>query len=83
LDGTGKLDLRGIIARPDGVEKAEVELSGLASEAELLGTQVAEKLLIEAGPSILDAIKASGPDIIHPHPEMEHPENMKENQQED
>jgi hydroxymethylbilane synthase len=59
LDGTGKLGLRGIIARPDGAEKAEVELSGSASEAEMLGSQVAERLLLEAGPSILDAIKAT------------------------
>ena len=71
LDGTGKLTLQGIIARPDGAEKAHVTMSGLASEAELLGTQVAERLVLEAGPSILDAIKSSGPDIILPHPEME------------
>jgi hydroxymethylbilane synthase len=71
LDGTGKLTLRGLIARPDGAEMAEVKLSGQASEAERLGTQVAKKLVIEAGPSILDAIKKDGPDIIKPHPEME------------
>ena len=83
LDGTGKLDLRGIIARPDGAEKAEVELSGLASEAELLGTQVAERLLLEAGPSILDAIKAAGPDIIRPHPEMERSNGLLADPKED
>lgn len=71
IDGTGKLTLRGLIARPDGAEKAEVTLTGLASEAEQLGVQVAERLVLEAGPGILEAIKQSGPNIIRPHPEME------------
>jgi hydroxymethylbilane synthase len=52
-----KLTLRGLILRPDGLEKAEVILTGSAIEAERLGTRVAERLILEAGPSILDAIK--------------------------
>ena len=52
-----ELKLRGLILRPDGIEKAEVTLTGNASEAERLGTRVAERLILEAGPSILEAIK--------------------------
>jgi hydroxymethylbilane synthase len=52
-----ELTLRGLILRPDGLEKAEVTLTGNASEAERLGTRVAEQLILAAGPSILDAIK--------------------------
>jgi hydroxymethylbilane synthase len=75
LDGAGNLTLRGIIARPDGAEKAEVSLSGPSSEAEQIGTRVAERLILEAGPSILDAIKQDGPSIIRPHTEMERSKN--------
>ncbi len=76
LDGLGKLTLRGLIARPDGAEKAVVSLTGLASEAELIGTQVAERLLLEAGPSILNAIKQNRPAIIRPDPEMIQPQTI-------
>ncbi len=76
VNGTGVLTLKGIIARPDGAEKAEVSLSGPASEAEKLGEQVAKRLILEAGPSILDAIKEARPSIIRPHTEMEQSEKV-------
>jgi hydroxymethylbilane synthase len=52
-----EITLRGLVLRPDGLEKAEITLTGSAIEAERLGTRVAERLILEAGPSILDAIK--------------------------
>ena len=61
-----ELTLRGLILRPDGVEKAEVTLSGNGSDAEKLGTRVAERVILEAGPSILDAIKRDQPVFIKP-----------------
>ena len=60
------LTLRGLILHPDGIEKAEVSLSGKADEAEKLGTQVAERLILKAGPLILDAIKQNKPVLIKP-----------------
>ncbi len=62
-----ELTLRGLILRPDGLEKAEVILTGNASEAERLGTRVAERLILEAGPSILDAIKRDQSIFIKPN----------------
>jgi hydroxymethylbilane synthase len=62
-----ELTLRGVILRPDGVEKAEVTLTGNGSEAERLGTRVAERVILEAGPSILDAIKRDQPLFIKPN----------------
>ena len=59
-----ELTLHGLILRPDGVEKAEVTLTGNGNEAERLGTRVAERLILEAGPSILDAIKRDQPIFI-------------------
>jgi hydroxymethylbilane synthase len=59
-----ELTLCGIILRPDGTEKAEVKLSGNVNEAEKLGAKVAEKLIIEAGSSLLRAIKQERPIII-------------------
>ena len=62
-----ELTLRGLILRPDGVEKAEVILTGNVGEAEKLGTRVAERLILEAGPSILDAIKQDQSIYIKPN----------------
>ena len=76
LDGVGAITLCGIIARPDGTEKAEVTLSGPTGNAEQLGTRVAEQLILEAGPSILDSIKGDRPGIIRPHTEMEQSQNI-------
>ena len=64
FDTDGILTLRGLILHPDGIEKAEVLLSGKADEAEKLGNQVAERLILKAGPLILDAIKQNKPVII-------------------
>ena len=73
FDGTGNLVLKGNIARPDGREIAEIEISGPAAEAEQLGRKAADQLLLKAGPSIIEAIKQEQPDIIRPHPEMVRP----------
>ena len=66
-----ELTLRGLILRPDGVEKAEVTLTGNGSEAERLGTRVAERLILEAGPSILDAIKQDQSIFIKPNMDID------------
>ena len=66
FDGKGELMLSGMIIRPDGAEKAEVTLSGDKKEAEQLGIRVAEKLILEAGPSILESIKQTRPVLIQP-----------------
>jgi hydroxymethylbilane synthase len=66
-----ELILRGLILRPDGLEKAEVTLTGNASEAERLGTRVAERLILEAGPSILDAIKQDQSIFIKPNMDID------------
>jgi len=42
----------------------------------LIGTQVAERLLLEAGPSILEAIKQNRPAIIRPDAEMVQPRTI-------
>ena len=76
MDGAGSLVLRGNIARPDGAEIADIEVSGPAAEAEQLGKKAADQLLLKAGPSIIEAIKSDQPDIIRPHPEMELPDKI-------
>ena len=69
-DGQGNLILRGMIARPDGAEKAFVSMRAPITDAENLGKNAAEDLLQKAGPSILGAIEAETPNFIRPHPDM-------------
>ena len=76
------LTLRGLILHPDGTEKAEVLLSGNADGAEKLGAQVANRLILEAGPSILDAIKHYRPVLIEPSIDTELGENNSMNERE-
>jgi len=79
FDGKGELMLSGMIIRPDGAEKAEVTLSGDKKEAEQLGIRVAEKLILEAGPSILESIKQTRPVLIQPQLERKTDENNSGN----
>jgi hydroxymethylbilane synthase len=83
FEGDEKLTLRGLILRPDGTEKAEVTLSGYANEAEKLGTRVAERLTLEAGPSILDAIKQDRAVLIEAPIDIEPAQNSHMNNVED
>ncbi len=69
-DGQGNLVLQGMIARPDGAEKAEVTSKAPITAAEHLGKTVAEDLLRKAGPSILGAIRQEQPHFIPVHPDM-------------
>ena len=41
------------------------------TDAQELGRSLAEDLLVQAGPGILEAIENERPEIIRPHPEME------------
>ena len=70
-DSQGNLELRGLIARPDGIEKAEVTMTAPITEAENLGKSVGEELLNKAGLDILRSIKQNRPIFIRPHPEAE------------
>ena len=63
-DGAGTLRLRGLIARPDGTETAEAEREGPEAEADDLGRRLAEELLLNAGPGMIEAIKTENPNII-------------------
>ena len=58
------LRLRGLIARPDGTETAEAEREGPEAEADDLGRRLAEELLLNAGPGMIEAIKTENPNII-------------------
>ena len=70
-DGKGNIDMQGLIARPDGTESAQVSASAPLTSAQELGRSLAEDLLVQAGPGILEAIENDRPEIIRPHPEME------------
>ena len=70
-DGQGNLELRWLIARPDGKEKVEVTMTAPITEAENLGKSVGEDLLIRAGVDILRSIEQIRPIFIRPHPEAE------------
>ena len=63
-DGAGTLSLRGLIARPDGTETAETERSGPEAEADMIGQRLGEELLLNAGPSMIEAIKTENNNII-------------------
>ena len=62
----GKLVLRGMMLDPNGAEKAEVTLTGEKDNAESLGIRVAEKLILEAGPNMLESIREETPVLIKP-----------------
>ncbi|MEE2760718.1 MAG: hydroxymethylbilane synthase [Pseudomonadota bacterium] len=63
-DGAGNLTLRGLIARADGTETTQAERSGPEAEADLIGQRLGEELLLNAGPSMIEAIKTENPNII-------------------
>jgi hydroxymethylbilane synthase len=58
LDGDG-LYLRGLVGTPDGTRILRAESRGPRSEAEALGTALAEELLAQGADAILSALKAS------------------------
>jgi hydroxymethylbilane synthase len=61
LDEQGeKIVIRGLVGRLDGSEILRSHVSGLASDAVLLGTQLAEQLLAQGAKAILDEVYASG-----------------------
>ncbi len=70
-DGKGNIDMHGRISRPDGTGSAHVTASAPLTDAQELGRSLAEDLLVQAGPGILEAIENERPEIIRPHPEME------------
>jgi hydroxymethylbilane synthase len=49
----GKIWMRGLVGRPDGSEMLEAEVNGSAEQAEMLGIQLAEKLLSQGAEKIL------------------------------
>jgi hydroxymethylbilane synthase len=49
----GKIWMRGLVGRPDGSEMLEAEVNGTAEQAEMLGIQLAEKLLSQGAEKIL------------------------------
>ena len=67
-DGQGHLELRGLVALPDGGKKEEVTLKAPITEAIELGKTVGEKLLSQAGNKILKVIENSKPLFVRPHP---------------
>ena len=69
-DGKGNLDMRGLIARPNGTEVADMTATAPMTDAQDLGRSLAEDLLVKAGPGILEAIEVERPYFVRPHPEM-------------
>ncbi len=55
VDGSGGLNLRGLIAAPDGRVVHEDTSHGRSADATLIGTALAEHLLDRAGPDFLQA----------------------------
>ena len=70
-DGQGHLELRGLVALPDGAKTAEVTMTAPITKAEDLGKSVGENLLIKAGPDILNFLEEGKPLFVRPHPEAE------------
>jgi hydroxymethylbilane synthase len=67
LKDENTLTLRGNIVQPDGTQKTAVLLNGPINEAEQLGVRVAEKLILNADPAILESIKHIHSVVILPH----------------
>ena len=59
LDGD-TLNMRGLVGRPDGKEVVSGSISGPASDAEELGTKLADDLLSRGAKEILDEVYANG-----------------------
>jgi hydroxymethylbilane synthase len=53
----GQLCLRGLVAALDGSRLVRDEIRGLAEQAEILGTELAEKLLAAGGEEILEEVR--------------------------
>ena len=70
-DGRGHLELRGLVALPDGSKMSEVTMTAPITKAKDLGKSVGESLLIKAGPDILNYLDEDKPIFIRPHPEAE------------
>ena len=70
-DGQGHLELRGLVALPNGAKTAEVTMTAPITKAEDLGKSVGENLLIKAGPDILNFLEEEKPLFVRPHPEAE------------
>ena len=56
----GILHLRGLVGRPDGSEMIRGEITGPAIDAEELGVQLAEDLLVRGARPILAELLAGG-----------------------
>jgi len=67
-DRQGHLELKGLVALPDGGKKEEVTLKAPITEAVELGKTVGEKLLSKAGVKILKVIESNKPIFVRPHP---------------
>ncbi len=59
VDGT-RLHLRGLVATVDASQLLRSEMHGLAADAALLGTTLAERLLSEGGEAILKEMRGAG-----------------------
>ena len=70
-DGQGHLELRGLVALPDGTKTAEVTMTAPITNAEDLGKSAGENLLIKAGPDILNFLEEGKPIFVRPHPEAD------------
>lgn len=55
--GDGQLCLRGLVAALDGSRLVRDEIWGLAEQAETLGTELAEQLLVAGGEEILEEVR--------------------------
>ena len=52
----GKIKIRGLVGRPDGMETFHAEITGKVEDAESLGTALAERLLAQGADNILKNI---------------------------
>ncbi len=56
----GQLCLRGLVAALDGSRLVRDEIRGLVEQAEILGTELAEQLLVAGGEEILEEVRRAG-----------------------
>jgi hydroxymethylbilane synthase len=57
IDGSGILNLRGLVASPDGAIIHRIELDGPASEAEDLGREAGASLIAQVGQKVIESWK--------------------------
>lgn len=65
VDGD-RLAIRGFVATPDGARRIAAAVEGDLTEAEALGTALAEKLLVDGGAQILEGLLAKAGRVLAP-----------------